>query len=64
LACLRQAKGVVRLADTFGAECLDVARGRALVANGSLRTVRMILTKGRPIPGLRESNGLLESVRC
>jgi len=54
----------VRLADTFGAECLDVARGRALVANGSLRTVRMILTKGRPIPGLRESNGLLESVRC
>jgi hypothetical protein len=46
LACLRQAQGIVRLADTFGAERLDVACGRALVADGSLRTVRTILTKG------------------
>jgi transposase len=46
LACLRQAQGVVRLADTFDAERLDAACGRALVADGSLRTVRTILTKG------------------
>jgi transposase len=46
LACLRQAQGVVRLADTFDAERLDVACGRALAADGSLRTVRTILTKG------------------
>lgn len=46
LACLRQAQGVVRLADTYEAERLNVACGRALLADGSLRTVRTILTKG------------------
>lgn len=46
LACLRQAQGVVRLADTYDSERLNVACGRALLADGSLRTVRTILTKG------------------
>jgi hypothetical protein len=41
-----QAQGVVRLADSLDAERLDVACGRALAADGSLRTVRTILTKG------------------
>jgi hypothetical protein len=46
LACLRQAQGVARLADTYEAERLNVACGRALLADGSLRTVRTILAKG------------------
>jgi transposase len=46
LACLRQAQGVIRLADTFDADRLDAACGRALLADGSLRTVRTILAKG------------------
>jgi transposase len=51
LACLRQAQGVVRLADTFDAERLNIACGRALLADGSLRTVRTILAKGLDLQG-------------
>ncbi|MGH7722491.1 MAG: IS21 family transposase [Candidatus Dormibacteria bacterium] len=43
LACLRQAQGIIRLADVHMAEKLDAACARALVADGSLRTVRNIL---------------------
>jgi transposase len=46
LAGLRQAQGVVRLAETYAPERLAVACGRALIADASLRTVRTILAKG------------------
>ena len=48
LACLRQAQGIVRLADTYPAVDIDAACRRALVADGSLRTVRNILARGQP----------------
>jgi transposase len=47
LACLRQAQGIVRLADTYAAEEIDDACRRALLADGSLRTVRNILARGQ-----------------
>jgi len=47
LACLRQAQGIVRLADSYAADDIDDACRRALLADGSLRTVRNILARGR-----------------
>ena len=47
LACLRQAQGVIRLADSHDAVRLDAACARALIADGSLRTVRNILALPR-----------------
>jgi hypothetical protein len=47
LACLRQAQGIIRLADTYVAADIDDACARALVADGSLRTVRNILARGQ-----------------
>ncbi len=47
LACLRQAQGIIRLADVHDAADLDAACARALVADGSLRTVRNILALPR-----------------
>ncbi|MGH7685378.1 MAG: IS21 family transposase [Candidatus Dormibacteria bacterium] len=47
LACLRQAQGIIRLADTYAAVDIDAACRRALVADGSLRTVRNILARGQ-----------------
>ena len=49
LACLRQAQGIIRLADTHAATMLDAACQRALVADGSLRTVRNILARDQEI---------------
>lgn len=43
LAYLRQAQAVIRLADTYGPARLDAACRRALVADGSYRTVKNIL---------------------
>ena len=45
LACLRQAQGILRLADTHEPGRLNAACQRALVADGSLRTVRNILAR-------------------
>jgi len=47
LSCLRQAQGIIRLADTYAANDIDAACQRALVADGSLRTVRNILARGQ-----------------
>lgn len=47
LACLRQAQGIIRLADTYAAPDIDAACRRALIADGSLRTVRNILARGQ-----------------
>ncbi|MGH7685398.1 MAG: IS21 family transposase [Candidatus Dormibacteria bacterium] len=49
LACLRQAQGIIRLADVHDAAHLDAACARALVADGSLRTVRNILALPRSV---------------
>jgi transposase len=49
LAGLRQAQGVIRLADTHDAARLDAACRRALVADASLRTVRNILARDRDL---------------
>jgi transposase len=45
LACLRQAQGIIRLADSHDPGRLNAACQRALVADGSLRTVRNILVR-------------------
>jgi hypothetical protein len=47
LACLRQAQGIIRLADTYTAAEIEAACRRALVADCSLRTVRNILQRGQ-----------------
>lgn len=47
LACLRQAQGIIRLADTYAAADIDASCQRALIADGSLRTVRNILARGQ-----------------
>jgi transposase len=49
LACLRQAQGVIRLADTHEPDRLNAACQRALVADGSLRTVRNILIRDQEV---------------
>jgi transposase len=49
LACLRQAQGIIRLADTHEPGRLNSACQRALVADGSLRTVRNILQRDREL---------------
>lgn len=45
LACLRQAQGIIRLADSHEPSRLNAACQRALVADASLRTVRNILAR-------------------
>lgn len=45
LACLRQAQGIIRLADSHEFGRLNAACQRALIADGSLRTVRNILAR-------------------
>ena len=47
LSCLRQAQGIIRLGDTYAADAIDAACRRALIADGSLRTVRNILARGQ-----------------